>query len=229
MPPPPRSRRISGKVLALIIIPLVIIGLLFGLDRVAAVYAANVIATKIQSNGFPVKPGVSVEGFPFLTQVISKHLDGVDITAPDVPAGPVTASIAAQATGINLNSGYQSGTITHVTGTGLISFSSVASIPALKNVPGLTVSRAGPHALKLTANLQVLTATAIARVKKTGQNQFSFRIISANGIPLSLLGPIRHVTVDIPKLPLGLTVRTVSVSTQGVVIGVAGSDVPFGQ
>jgi len=229
MPPPQRRRRISGKVLALIIIPLVIIGLLFGLDRVAAAYAANVIATKIQANGFPVKPGVSVEGFPFLTQVLSKHLDGIDITAPNVPAGPVTADITAQATGIDLNSGYQSGTISHVSGTGLIPFSSVASIPVLKGVPGLTISRAGPHTVKLTANLQVLTATAIARVRKTGHNRFSFRIVSANGIPLSVLGPIRHVTVTIPQLPLGLTVQTVGVSTQGVVIGVTGSDVPFGQ
>lgn len=226
---PGRARRISGKVWALTIIPLVLIGVLVGLDRAAAAYAANLIAMKIQGSGFPVKPSVSVEGFPFLTQLISRHLDGVDISAPNVPAGPVTARIAAKATGITLGSGYRSGTIGHVSGTGLIAFSSVASLAAQHGAPGLTVSRAGKHAVKLTANLQIVTATAIARVTKTGRNTFTFRLVSASGIPLSLLDPVRRLTVTIPRLPLGLVMRTVSVTTAGVLIGVTGSDVSFGQ
>jgi hypothetical protein len=36
------------------------------------------------------------------------------------------------------------------------------------------------------------------------------------------------VVVQIPKLPLGLTVRSVVVVAQGVVIGVTGSNVSFG-
>src|SRR5437870_5616624 len=86
MPPPQRERRVSGKVWALIIIPLVILGVLFGLffgaDRLAAAYVADRIATKIQGYGFLQRPGVTVEGFPFLTQLIGGHLDGVDIVAP---------------------------------------------------------------------------------------------------------------------------------------------------
>lgn len=229
LPPPWRKRRITRKVRALVIIPLVVIGLLVGLDRVAAAYAANMIATKIQGSGFPVKPSVSVEGFPFLTQIISRHLDGIDISAAGIPAGPVTARITAKATGITLNSGYQSGTIGHVTGTGLIAFSSIASLAAQRGAPGLTVSRAGPHAVKLTANLQILATTAIARVTKTGPNTFTLRLVSAGGIPLSLLGPVRRLTVTIPRLPLGLVIQTVSVTTAGVVIGVTGSNISFGQ
>jgi hypothetical protein len=65
-------------------------------------------------------------------------------------------------------------------------------------------------------------------VKKTGRNKFSIDLISANGIPRSLLDPIRHLVVHIPKLPQGLTVQTVSVTDQGVVVQVAGSHVSFG-
>jgi hypothetical protein len=221
---PAQRRRISGKVWALIIVPLVILGILFGIDRAAAAIAANVIASKIQGSGFPVEPSVSVEGFPFLTQLISGHLDGVTITAPSVPAGPVTTSINAHATGITLGANYQSGTIAHVTGTGLIAFSGLGNLAAHEGVPGLKVSRAGPH----TVNLQDLAATGVARVTKTGRDQFSFSIIRSN-IPLSLLGPIRHLTVTIPRLPLGLSVQTVAVTAQGVVIGVTGSNVSFGK
>ena len=227
-PPAGRPRRLSRKARAAIIIPLALLVLLVGVDRLAAAYAANQIATRIEGYGFPVKPGVTVEGFPFLTQVISRHFDGVDISAPSFPAGPVTASIEVRATGIALNPGYNSGTIAQVTGTGLISFSSLANMAGAAGAPGLTVSRAGPDAVKLTANLQVLTATAIARVKKIGRNEFSIRIVSANGIPLSLLGPIRHLTVRIPQLPRGLAVQTVSVTGQGVLVRIAGSNVRFG-
>jgi tRNA A-37 threonylcarbamoyl transferase component Bud32 len=226
--PPGRTRRLGRKAKAAIIIPLALLVLLVGVDRLAAAYAANQIATRIQKYGFPVKPGVTIEGFPFLTQIISKHLAGVDISAPNFPVGPVTASMQIQATGIALNSGYESGTIAHITGTGLITFSSLSRLAGVEGAPGLKISRDGAHKVKLTANLQILTATAVARVKKTGRNKFSISLISANGIPTSLLAPIRHLTVHIPKLPHGLAVQTVGVTAQGVVIRVTGSHVRFG-
>ncbi len=222
-------RRRGRKVLILIIVLLVILGLLVGLDRVAAAYTANRIATTLQNDGFPVKPNVSVEGFPFLTQLITRHLHGVEVTAPKVPVGPVTASIDVQAKNIALNSGYQSGTIAQVTGTGLISFASLAGLSALAAVPGLKISSDGPHMVKLSANLQVFAASAVARVKQTARNEISLRIISSSGVPASLLAPISNLILQIPALPLGLTVQSVHVTPQGVVIGIGGNNVSFGR
>jgi hypothetical protein len=76
--------------------------------------------------------------------------------------------------------------------------------------------------------LQITSASAIARVRKAGPDAFSIRIVSANGIPASVLGPIRHLTVQIPKLPPGITVQAVSVTTRGVVLRVTGANIPFG-
>src|SRR5262249_50226772 len=133
MTPPAAAapRRRGRKVLIVIIVLLVIAGLLFGLDRAAAAYTANRIATTLQNEGFPVKPTVSVEGFPFLTQLITRHLQGVEVTAARFPVGPVTANIDVHAQHITLDSGYQSGTIAQVRGTGLIPFASLAGLPAL--------------------------------------------------------------------------------------------------
>ena len=222
-------RRRGRKVLILIIVLLVILGLLVGLDRAAAAVTADRIATKLQTQGFPVKPNVSVEGFPFLTQLISRHLDGVEVTSPKFPVGPVTASIDVQAKNIALNSGYQSGTIAQVTGTGLISFASLAGLSALAAVPGLKISSDGPHMVKLSANLQVFAASAVARVKQTARNEISLRIISSSGVPASLLAPISNLILQIPALPLGLTVQSVHVTPQGVVIGIGGNNVSFGR
>jgi hypothetical protein len=222
-------RRRGRKVLILIIVLLVIAGLLFALDRVAAAYTARRIATTLQNEGFPVRPNVSVEGFPFLNQLITRHLEGVEVTAARFPVGPVTASIDVHAQNITLDPGYRSGTIAQVRGTGLIPFASLATLPALAAVPGLQISSDGPHQVKLSANLQVLTASAIARVKQTAQNEISLRLVSSSGVPASLLAPIRDLILRIPALPLGLTVHSVTVSPRGVVIGVTGNNVKFGQ
>jgi hypothetical protein len=215
--------------LIVIIVLLVIAGLLFGLDRAAAAYTARRIATTLQNEGFPVRPTVSVEGFPFLTQLISKHLQGVHVTAPSVPVGPVTASIDVHAQHITLNSGYSSGTIAQVTGTGLIPFASLARVPVLASVPGLQISGDGAHMVKLSANLQVFAASAIARVTQTARNQISLRLVSSSGVPAALLAPLRDLALQIPPLPLGLTVHSVRVTPHGVVIGVTGRNVKFGQ
>jgi hypothetical protein len=229
MLPPRRQRRTGRRVLILVIVLLVLLGLLFGLDRAAAAYTEGRIATKLQSEGFPVKPNVSVEGFPFLTQLISRHLDGVVVTSPKFPVGPVNAGIDVHATDITLDSGYQSGTIAHVTGTGLIPFASLAKLPALANVPGLHISSAGPHTVKLSASLAIFAATALARVTLTNPHEIALSLVSASGVPAALLDPIRHLTVQIPALPLGLTVQSVTVSPHGVVIRVSGSNASFGQ
>lgn len=230
MMPPQPERRTGRRIVILIIVLLAILGLLFGLDRAAAYYTAGRLATKLQADGFPVKPSVSVEGFPFLTQLLSHHLDGVRVTASKFPVGPVTATgVNVQASNITLDSGYQSGTIARVTGTGLITFASLAKLPSLAAVPGVKLSSAGPHLVKLSANLQILAASAIARVRLASPHEIVLALVSSSGVPASLLGPIQHLVVPIPQLPLGLVVRSVSVTPQGVVIGVTGSNVGFGQ
>ena len=227
-PPLTEPRRRGRKLLILIIVVVALLGLLFGLDRAAAAYAAGRIATKLQADGFPVRPHVTVEGFPFLTQLISRHLDGIEVTAPRFPVGQLTASIHAHATDITLDSGYQSGTIAQVTGTGLITFASLGRLPALAAVPGLTIGGDGAHLVKLSANPGIFAATAIARVTQTSPHEISIRVVSSS-VPAALLGPLQHLIVQVPKLPLGLTVRSVTVGPRGVVIGVTGRNVSFGQ
>jgi DUF2993 family protein len=213
----------------LVIVLLAILGLLVGLDRAAAAITADRIAAKLQTQGFPVEPSVTVEGFPFLTQLVSHHLDGVQVIAPEFPVGSVTASIDVHATDITLDSGYQSGTIGQINGTGLVTFASLAKAPALAAVPGLKIGGDGPHMVKLSANLAILAASAIARVTLASPHEIALRLVSASGVPAALLDQIRNLIVQIPALPLGLTVQSVTVTPQGVLIHVSGSNASFGQ
>ena len=192
--------------------------LLIGADRALAAYAADRAAQQMQSHGFPSKPDVTIEGFPFLTQLASRDIQDVHITSSGLREGPVTVSLVADATGIRLDPGYQSGTVTTITASGLIGFSSVASIAQAAGAPGVTASADGPQRIKLKVNLPVFTATAIAAITQTGRDTFRIHVISADGLPASLLGSLSNLTVHVPPLPLGLTIQKVTVTSQGVLV-----------
>ncbi|RCG20466.1 DUF2993 domain-containing protein [Streptomyces reniochalinae] len=56
-------------------------------------YAENMAAQKIQETlKLTAEPEVHIESFPFLAQVAAGHLDHVDATVPDVPAGRVSVA-----------------------------------------------------------------------------------------------------------------------------------------
>ena len=222
---PQRRRKWPWIVLASVLVLLV---LLVVLDRVAVAYADNQAAEQMKSQGFPTKPDVSIEGFPFLTQVASKRLNHVHITASHVKEGPVSLSLVADATDVLLNSGFQSGTITHVTATGLIGFSDLAAAAEAAGAPGLKISAAGPDKVKLDVNVLGIDASATAAIEKTGPNTFKVRLISTGGIPASVLGPL-NFTIRIPDLPMNLTIQSVHVSSKGVLIKATGSNIKFSQ
>jgi LmeA-like phospholipid-binding len=226
--PPQRPRRRHRGLWITLGSLITLLVLLVVLDRVAVAYANNQAAQQIQSQGFPAKPDVSIEGFPFLTQVLARNLKDVHITANNVKEGPVTLSLVADATGVRLNPGFQSGTITHITGTGLIGFSSLASAAGVSSGAGLSFQAAGPDQVKITINLDVISASALATIKQTGPHTFNVRISSAGGIPASVL-PATNFNISVPSLPYGMSIQSVKVTSQGVLINVTGSNIKFTQ
>ena len=223
---PRHRRRWPWIVLASVLVLLV---LLVVLDRVAVAYAENQAAQQMQSQGFPAKPDVTIKGFPFLTQVAARHIKDVHIAASKVPAGPVTFNLTANATDVLLNPGYQSGTISHVNGTGLIGFSSLASAAGVSGAPGIKISAAGPNKVKMHINVLGLDTTATASIEQSGPDTFKIHIDSAGGLPASLLGSLQDFTIRIPSLPMNLKIQSVKVTNQGVVIHATGSNIKFTQ
>lgn len=217
----------------------VVIALLVGLDFAARAVAESVAATQFQQQGqLSSKPDVTIEGFPFLTQLASRDFRDVKVSISDLTEGPVTiTSVNATATGIRLNSfAFSGGTIGHLNGTLLISFASLGNtltnvigpLGTLLNGAGLDISAAGPEEIKATLNLVVTSGSATWRVTRVSPQELNIRLVSSNGLPSSLLGSIQSVNLQIPKLPLGLSIDNVSVSSAGVVGTISGNDVPFG-
>jgi hypothetical protein len=224
----PRRRRRRWPVILLVIV-VGLAGLFVIVDRVAVRYADNQFATQIQKQGFSSKPDVSIEGFPFLTQVAARNFDNVHITATDEKTGPVTIdNINATLKGIKLNSGFNSGTVSSVNGTGLITFGSLAKAgSSVAGVANLKIAMINSHVAKITATVAGLfTGSGKAEITRTG-NKIHVRLISAGGIPTSLLGGLGNFTIPLPSLPMGMTVKSITLTAAGVLVHITGRNLPF--
>jgi hypothetical protein len=226
--PAPRRRRRRWPIILLVIV-VGLAGLFVIVDRVAVRYADNQFATQIQKQGFSSKPDVSIEGFPFLTQVAARNFDNVHITATDEKTGPVTIdNINATLKGIKLNSGFNSGTVSSVDGTGLITFGSLAKAgSSAAGVANLKIAMINSHVAKITATVAGLfTGSGKAEITHTG-NKIHVRLISAGGIPTSLLGGLGNFTIPLPSLPMGMTLKSITLTAAGVLVHITGRNLPF--
>ena len=225
----PRRRRRRWPLILLIIL-VVLAGLFVVIDRVAVHVADNEFATQIQKQGFSTKPSVSIQGFPFLTQVAARDFKEVRITANGEKAGPVTVNdIHATLKDIKLTSGFNSGTVSSIDGTGLITFGNLAKAgSSAAGVADLKIARKSNDEAKITANVAgIFSGSGVARVTESG-GKIHVQLISAGGIPTSLLGGLGNFSIPLPNLPMGMTLQSVTLTSQGALVHITGHDIPFG-
>jgi LmeA-like phospholipid-binding len=229
--------RRGGCLRTFVIAVVVLVVLLVALDFVAKAFAQQKLASEIKQNGFPKKPSVTIEGFPFLTQVASRNLKQVKISSSNVPEGPLKISkVNAVMTGIHLNSGYESGTVRQLSGSVLVTFPAVSQtlasqlgpLSSLLGASGLTLSYASPSEVKASISLLIATGSATWRITRGGSNELHATLVSSSDIPKALLGGISSFSIKIPKLPLGVKIGTVRVTPDGITGQISGHDLAFG-
>ena len=230
----PRRRRHPVRVI--VIAAIVLIALLVAADFAARAFAENKAASEIQQQGFPKKPSVDIEGFPFLTQVASHNFHDIQISSSNDLEGPLDiSSINASLKNVHIDGAFNGGTIGTLYGTASITFTALAnamtsqagSLGQLANA-GLTFSQAGPNEVKASLNVVVFSGTAVWRVTRTTGTAINIRLVSTGGLPSSLLSPVSDITLNLPKLPLGLKIQSISVNSSGLVGVLTGQDVSFG-
>jgi hypothetical protein len=234
--PVPTRRRHPLR--TVIIVLIVLLGLLVAADFAARAFAQNKMASEIQQQGFPKKPDVSIQGFPFLTQVASRDFKNIQVSSSNITEGPLLIqSIHATMSGVHVNSSFQSGTIDHVNGTMTVTFPALANAMtsqagALGSLvgSGLTLSDAGNNEVKTSLNLLggLASGTAVWKVTRTGQKDIHVQLVSSSGIGSAALSGISDITVPLPALPLGMTIQSINVTPTGLVAVVTGHNVSFG-
>ena len=201
-------------------------------DRVANAIAENEMASQFVSNGFPVKPNVSIEGFPFLTQLVAKDFKQVNISASNVPAGPVSiTSVHATIDGMHITSlsSNASAKVDHVTATAFISFGALAAAGGLGDGSGLTISPDGPNTLKITAGVGgAFSDTEKAKIVQTGPQTINIQVLNSGGAIGSLLSSFGSFSFTLPKgVPASLRITSVVVNSQGLTLSAAASNATF--
>jgi hypothetical protein len=230
---PPRSRR---RLRTFLIILVVLVGLLVAADFGAKALAESEVASQIQKQGISQKPSVSIAGFPFLTQVISRDIGSMQISWHDLAEGPVTfTSINALLNGVHINSSFNGATVTQLTGTARISFgelsnavsSQVGALGALGGA-GLTLTDAGPSEVKANLDLVITSASATWRVSRLSGHALIVQLVSSSGLPSDLLQSVKRIKISLSGIPLHLQVQSVSITPNGVVGTLTGQNVTFG-
>lgn len=149
------------RALRIFLVVAVILGGLFVIaDRVAVGFAEDKAADRIRSSeGLAATPDVSIEGFPFLTQVAGGELDDVKIGIKDYEASTEGAKgtsgasgtirideLNAEMHGVSFGGGYSSATASSASGSATVSYAELlktAKSQPTEVVPGVTARVVG--------------------------------------------------------------------------------------
>ena len=232
--PAPRVRRRRRRRWPLITLIVIVVVLVVG-DRAANAYTENQMASQVQSSlGLSGKPHVTIQGFPFLTQLAARDFRTVDVNASNetIKASGAgsglleIASLTATLHGMHIH-GLNSATIDQFNASALITFTALGNVGGIPQ--GITLSAAGPNTINADISIGPLSDTATAQVTRTGSNQINVKVIRFGGIPADALGNLANFSFSIPKLPAGVTIQSISVTQQGLRITAAGQNTTLSQ
>lgn len=247
-----RPRRRWGRRLLVTLIVLLIIvgGILVVADRLGVSFAEREVATRVaqqvaDQGASSAEPEVTIEGIPFLTQVLDGKYQEIKILLRDF-AGPAGQNrtikmplldVRAKDVRADLNTirtGQGQVTATSVTGTGTVGYDNLS---ALVGKEGVQLSEKDGKLLvtaPLTVAGQKTEVTGTANLTVAGNKvQMRFEQVTAPGLPnvpfiKNLLNSYaRQISVDleVPALPLGLKVTKVQPTPAGLVVDAGAGEV----
>ncbi|NUQ98694.1 MAG: DUF2993 domain-containing protein [Streptomyces sp.] len=228
------------RVARIVLIVLVVLGGLFvAADRILVTVAQNKAAEQAKvTEGLSSKPHVSIEGFPFLTQVLTGKLDDVKVKATGLAADSGNGqqvrfeSLNADLRGVKLSNGFKRAVADSADGQVFLTY---ADLQTAIGIPGLKVSYGGPAQngaalVRLSGPIMGGNLSVVSKVTVRGGDSVG---LTAQSIPtafkaLGLENQVRQkidVTVQIAHLPSGLGVTGVSTAPDGISVAAAGKDV----
>jgi hypothetical protein len=230
----------------LLIALVVLVVLLVAADRIGVAVAENQISGRIATGyGLPAKPGVTIAGFPFLTQVVAGDYQEIDVSVTQVQAdGTTLHNLTVRLTGVHasvsqvLGGGSSMVTADRAAGSAMVGFSAVG-----QRLPhGLRLTPAGKN-LKVSGSLSYQgIRVPVSAMVALGVSAGGIGVTPVSGgisaAPLSAGLPgassVRQATakrlrfvVPLSTLPLHLQLTSVRVTPGGLRIGAAARNVQF--
>ncbi|MEO6703163.1 MAG: DUF2993 domain-containing protein [Jatrophihabitantaceae bacterium] len=228
------------------IFAVVVVVLLVVADRLGAVVAERKVASKVQSSQhLTSKPSVTIEGFPFITQVISNRYQAIRLTAKDLSVGAgdsriQISSLAARLTGVRATDNYSGVTARSVHGTATVGYA------ALSQVIGVQIGYAGPSSdgtgrVQASQTVSALgrsisgTVSAVVGVSDGQLLTFSAVKVSAAAagvtLPQAVIDQFSSIfakKLSLAGLPFGLRIQQLTATAAGVTVTAEASNVTLG-
>ncbi|MDT9693282.1 DUF2993 domain-containing protein [Streptomyces sp. P9(2023)] len=219
----------------LLIVAVVLGGIFVGVDRLAVSYAESEAADRVRLGpARAASTDVDIKGFPFLTQVMGKRLDEVEVvlTGVEATAGDRKIRISEMSAAlrdVTVNDAFTSARARSATGTALISYADLTAA-ADRDVK---IAYGGDGKVKVTGGIEILgrtvTRSVVSSVTLVDGDTIRVRAdaVPGEGIP-GLESLIRRRTDfdrEIGGLPPGLELQKVEAREDGVAIAVTGTDV----
>ncbi|GAA1015356.1 hypothetical protein STXM2123_3926 [Streptomyces sp. F-3] len=238
------------RALRILLIVAVVLGLLFvAVDRIAVHFAEDQAADRLRTTeNLASTPEVSINGFPFLTQVASGELDDIKVGIESYEASTGKGEqkiriddLEASMKGVRFSDGYRSATASEATGTALIAYDELlkaAKSESTQIAPGVTsqvvgLSDGGNGKIKVDVVSTILGNKVPSTVFSSVTVRDNKVRVQAEGLPefggVQLAEDrIRSVTdfqQTIDQLPGGIRLDSVKVAKDGLEITVKGSNV----
>jgi len=229
----------------LLIALVVLFGLFVVADRVAVTVAESQVAGKLQTERqLAKKPGVSIGGFPFLTQLAGGKLDDVKIhtngmVVRGISGDQVTLqNFDADLKGVKLENNYSTAVADTATGTALVSYADLSD--AIQSHPVIGYAGNGRVTVADTADIPGLGEkkfTATAKIVPSGNGtgiglSDISDVTGLSGIPGVTSGTVGNLALEalglrlsLSGLPQGLSVTQVQPGPDGVTVSVGGTGV----
>jgi hypothetical protein len=234
----PKRRRHRGTKWLIALV--VVLGLLVAADRITLSVAESQLAGKIQSSQhLSQKPAVSIAGFPFLTQVISRDFPNatVDIHGLTANGGLVISDLHADLHGVHVNTGFNSATVDTLDATAQMSYADISKALASKltvagaQVGTITLSDVGNG--QLNAAYEVLGVKVGATIDVTlsgGVNTLEFKSVDIKTPVAAVFTPPNFdVSYDLGALPFGMKLTRLAFTPSAVDVSATGTDVSLSQ
>jgi hypothetical protein len=212
--------------------------LLVAADRISVAVAENQISDRLTSAyGLPDKPGVSITGFPFLTQVAAGDYRQIDVSASQVLAdGATLHNLNVRLSGVHatvgqvLGNGSSMVTAERAAGSAMVGFDTVD-----RRLPGGFRLHPDGKNLSVSGRLAYhgahipVSATVALWVSDSGIRVTPVRVDVPGipGLPVSAYSAQLRIVVPLSTLPLHLHLTSVHVTPAGLRIAASAKHVQF--
>lgn len=235
-----RPGRTAGTLIVLVL--LLAIGLV-GVDRIVHGYAEKRVASELESGlDLAESPDVSINGFPFLTQLARSTYSDVEITADELAVRDGTedrvltlSSVHANLTDVKASNRYATLVAGRVDGTAAASWEEISRVIGAEARFGGTDGQ-GRGRVQLTYRTRMLGRELTAEI--SGRPELTDGELTFTEVDLDVAGIqvpqqvadelVSQLMSPIPlELPLGLQAQELRVDDSGAAVKITGEDVPL--